>query len=156
MRGMSLPFFGCLYLNHRDGEMSYIDDESTASLLVGKTLECVEINEDEDEIYFCCTDGEAFRAYHMQDCCESVSVHDISGSLQDLIGSPIVEAEEIIDSENWPSDVPQSECRDDSFRWTTHRLKAASGVEVVVRWLGESNGYYSESVYFQRTHKRGQ
>lgn len=134
--------------------MSYIDDESTVSLLIGKTLECVEINEDQDEIYFCCTDGEAFRAYHMQDCCESVSVHDISGSLQDLIGSPIVESSATRDDENWPSDVEKSRWTE-SFTWTTHKLKAASGVEVVVRWLGESNGYYSESVYFQRTHKRG-
>lgn len=133
--------------------MSYIDDESTVSLLIGKTLECVEMNYDEDEIYFSCTDGEAFRSYHMQDCCESVSVHDISGSLQDLIGSPIVEAEEVIDSENWLSDDSRPS---ESFTWTTHKLKTASGVEVVVRWLGESNGYYSESVYFQRTHKRGQ
>ena len=135
--------------------MNYIDDESTVSLLIGKTLECVEINEDWDEIYFSCTEGEAFRAYHMQDCCEIVRVHDISGSLQGLIGSSIVEAEEVIDSENWPSDVPESEWTE-SFTWTTHRLKTASGIEVSVRWLGESNGYYSESVYFQRTHKRGQ
>ncbi len=133
--------------------MSYIDDESTASLLIGKTLECVEINECQDEIYFCCTDGEAFRAYHMQDCCERVSIHDTSVSLQDLIGSLIVESSATRDDENWPSDVEKSKWTE-SFTWTTHRLKSASGVEVVVRWLGESNGYYSESVYFQRTHKR--
>jgi hypothetical protein len=127
--------------------------DSTPSLLVGKTLESIEVNgQPGDEMLFVCTDGEAFRAYHMQDCCESVSIHDIKGMLCDLIGSPIVEASEESESDEWPADVEKPKCTE-SFTWTTHRFKTQAGAEVVVRWLGESNGYYGEGVYFQRTHK---
>ena len=119
------------------------------SLLVGKTLESVK--ETGEEMLFVCTDGDAFRAYHMQDCCESVAIHDITGEIQSLIGSPIVEATEDVTSEDWPNDVPTEYC--ESFTWTTHCFRTEAGNEVIVRWLGESNGYYGEDVHFGRTHK---
>ena len=126
-------------------------DECTPALLVGRTIEMIETNKENDEMLFVCADGEAFRAYHMQDCCESVAIHDIKGTLCDLIGQAIIEASADEDSDNWPDDVEKPKYLE-SFTWTTHRFKAANGVEIVVRWLGESNGYYGESVYFQRTH----
>lgn len=125
------------------------DRDSTPSLLVGKTLESVEVLD--DEMLFVCTDDEAFRAYHMQDCCETVKIHDIQGALSDLIGSPIIEAGEST-SHDWPDDVEPDPWAE-SFTWTTHRFKTRAGAEVVVRWLGESNGYYGEGVYFQRMQK---
>lgn len=131
--------------------MSYLGNDSTPALLVGRTLKSVEVNEERDEIRFTCADGEMFMAYHMQDCCESVEIHDITGSLQDLVGSPIVEATEEVDDENWPTDVERGRYVE-SFTWTTHRFRTEAGVVVVVRWLGESNGYYGEGVYFRRTH----
>jgi hypothetical protein len=127
-------------------------DYGDPSLLIGRTLESVEVRGDKEEMFFVCTDGEAFRAYHMQDCCESVSIHDVSGNPSDLVGSPVVEASEMT-SFDWPHDVLEPKYLPDSFTWTTHRFKTQSGVEVVVRWLGESNSYYGEGVYFQRTHK---
>jgi len=127
-------------------------EESTPGLLVGKTIERIETNKENDEMLFVCADGEAFRAYHMQDCCESVAIHDIKGMLCDLIGQEIAEASEEAESDGeWPSDVEKPRYVE-SYTWTTHRFKAANGAEVVVRWLGESNGYYGESVHFQRTH----
>lgn len=125
-------------------------DENDLRVLVGKTLQSVE--ETGEEMLFVCDDGDAFRAYHMQDCCESVAIHDIKGELQSLVGSPITEATEDATSDEWPADVPKPEyC--DSFTWTTHRFRTEAGSEVVVRWLGESNGYYGEDVHFGRTHK---
>ena len=126
--------------------------DSTPSLLIGRTLESITINEHRDEMLFACTDGEAFLAYHMQDCCESVAIHDIVGPLCGLIGSPIVEASEDSTSEEWPADVEKPGYTE-SFTWTTPRFKTQDGIEVTVRWLGESNGYYGEDVHFRRTHK---
>ena len=123
-------------------------DENDLGLLLGKTLESVE--ENGDEMLFLCADGDAFRAYHMQDCCESVVIHDITGDVQSLVGSPIVHATEDI-SDKWPEDVPRG--HSESFTWTTHHFRTETGSEVVVRWRGESNGYYGEDVHFGRTHK---
>jgi hypothetical protein len=37
--------------------------------------------------------------FHSQDCCESVSLDDISGELADLVNSPITKAEEVTSNE---------------------------------------------------------
>lgn len=52
-----------------------MNSENDIKLLIGKTIKTV--CQTSDEITFVCTDGCAFRAYHMQDCCENVSIHDI-------------------------------------------------------------------------------
>jgi len=40
------------------------------------------------------------------------------------------------------------EFQDDSFTWTFYNFQTAKG-HVTIRWYGESNGYYSESVEFE-------
>jgi hypothetical protein len=125
------------------------NDRATFSELVGKTL--AEINGAEagsDEVVFVSDSGERFKLYHSQGCCESVSVNDVEGDLADLIGSPILLAEEATSDEN-PEGTPRPEFQDDSFTWTFYRIATARGF-VVIRWYGESNGYYSESVDFER------
>ena len=97
-----------------------------------------------DEVTFTLNDGSIYKLYHSQDCCESVYVEDVVGDLSDLIGSPILEAEEVTSDEN-PIDVPKS--MQDSFTWTFYKLSTIKG-SVTIRWYGESNGYYSESVDF--------
>lgn len=126
-------------------------EEPTIALLIGRTLVRIDVNSAQDEMHFVCDDGETFVAYHAQDCCEKVGIHDIAGDLQSIIGWPIVEASHDEDSDEWPVDVEKPEFLE-SFTWTTHRLKAANGVTVVIRWLGRSNGFYGERVYFRRTH----
>lgn len=130
-----------------------MDEHIGLNLLVGRTLRSVIVNADRDRIIFACEDGEAFTAYHMQDCCESVTIHDIQGELDSLIGSKIVRTIESINDKNWPADVDLSvKTYSDSFTWTTHVIETASGASVAIRWYGASNGYYSESVHFGRTH----
>lgn len=60
--------------------------------MVGKTIESVE--EFGDSIIFNFSDGSAATSEHMQDCCESVSIDRTIGSVEDIIGKPILEAEE--------------------------------------------------------------
>jgi hypothetical protein len=114
--------------------------------LVGKTLVDIIGSVGAETISFKTEDGEEYIMNHHQDCCESVSVEDICGELSDLIGSPIIQADEETSGEN-PAGVEKE--YQDSFTWTFYRIATAKG-QVVIRWYGESNGYYSESVNFEK------
>lgn len=107
--------------------------------LVGKTLQNVIVSG--DTVDFVVSDTERYRLYHSQDCCEHVSVEDVNGEITDLIGSPILVAEE-----NTSRDEPACPSAE-SFTWTFYRIATVKGW-VVIRFYGESNGYYSESVDF--------
>lgn len=109
--------------------------------LKGKTLKSVIGIVGGDDIDFETTGGERYRLVHHQYCCESVTVEDICGDLQDLVGSPILIAEEAISDEH-PEDH-EAEEYEESFTWTFYRLST-------IRFYGSSNGYYSESVDFER------
>ena len=109
--------------------------------LVGLTLTSIEHAKGSDVVLFTSTDGRRFRAAHMQDCCERVQVEDVAGDLSDLIGSPIVMAEEATSTEGLPSDT-------DVAMWTFYKLATTKGY-VTIRWLGDSNGYYGVGVDFE-------
>ena len=101
----------------------------------------------DDEIFFITNEDRKFKLHHYQDCCESVDIEDICGDLGDLIGSPILVAEEVDNERDVnPEGVKIPEYQD-SFTWTFYKLDTAKG-GVTIRWYGESSGYYSESVDF--------
>lgn len=108
--------------------------------LLGLTLASIAGKAGDDEIVFKTVDDRTFKMFHSQDCCENVSVEDIVGDLGDLIGYTITEAEETNETAS-ASDVSES------GTWTFYKLGTVKG-RVTVRWLGASNGYYSESVDF--------
>ncbi|WP_442592537.1 DUF7448 domain-containing protein [Parapusillimonas sp. JC17] len=114
--------------------------------LLGLTLTGVERIGD-DEIKFTANDGRVFKLYHDQDCCESVYIESITGDLDRLIGHPITLAEEATSGENPPDAKPEIVKYQDCFTWTFYKLATIKGY-VDIRWYGESNGYYSESVDF--------
>lgn len=110
--------------------------------LIGHTFASVGGERGGDELRFTLPDGSGWRFYHSQDCCETVAIEDIIGDLSDLVGSPILEAEQV------SSDAEPAPESAESFTWTFYRFSTVKGT-VTVRWLGTSNGYYSESVSFE-------
>jgi len=125
--------------------------------LIGKVL--TEIKKTDDEIIFICNDDTSYKMYHNQDCCEQVSIEDIVGDLDDLIGTPILVAEENSSNEPTAEQIAEKEKEkleqgddyydyvDGSFTWTFYKFATINGY-VDIRWYGSSNGYYSESVDF--------
>jgi hypothetical protein len=113
------------------------------STLIGHTLVKVEGAEaGSGEIIFTSgSNGSKFKMYHRQDCCEGVSIESITGDITDLLDTPILVAEET-------SRDATSEETSESGTWTFYKLATVKGW-VDIRWLGTSNGYYSESVSFE-------
>ncbi len=123
--------------------------------LVGKTVEVIGQDSDgsdgNDRLVIRTTDGKVYIFTHQQDCCENVYIEDICGDLSDLLGSPLLQAEESsndYDESNPPPDFTPSyegQTFDGSEAWTFYKFATISG-SVTIRWCGSSNGYYSVSV----------
>ena len=87
-----------------------------------------------DELNFTMENGDVYSFYHDQDCCEHVVIEDICGDLEDLVGSPLTAYKS-----SKIGDVGESST------WTFYIFRTIKGT-VTVRWLGTSNGFYSEGV----------
>jgi hypothetical protein len=126
--------------------MGYYDNASVSDL-IGKTL--ISIRETGDnELIFVTDNGEKYRMYHSQSCCESVSIDDIVGDLSNLLNSPILMASEETNS-NENVEGAEKPYDAESFTWTFYKFATIKGY-VTIRWWGASNGYYSESVDFKK------
>ena len=125
--------------------MRYFDCETDVKEMLGKTLVKIDgMERDSEKIIFTCSDGTQYVMYHDQDCCEWVRIEEVIGNVTDLIGYPLMMSEDISETCEEPS-VDYS--MDDSHTWTWYKFATILGY-VTVRWLGESNGYYSEDVVF--------
>lgn len=118
---------------------------SNVNELLGRTL--TQIENSPYEIVFTTSAGEIYKMNHLQNCCEDVYVESIVGDLDDLIGEPILLAEEVISEDVNPEEVTAPEYQD-SFTWTFYKFATRKGY-VDIRWYGQSNGYYSERVSFE-------
>ena len=122
------------------------------SVLKGKTLTSItETKKGDDAIIFTCKDGSEYRMYHEQYCCENVEIEDVNGDLNDLVGTPILKAEEVSndDFEKAYKDGLSEDDYQESYTWTFYKFATVKGY-VDIRWFGQSNGYYSESVDFEK------
>jgi len=116
----------------------------TLQPIIGRVFTKVEVVESRhvkggDEVRLHHNGNSYFAMYHDQDCCEDVDLYDVVGDLEDLVGSPILMAEEVIDQTHPLNPAARH------FTWTFYRFATIKG-HVLLRWYGESNGYYSERV----------
>lgn len=119
--------------------------DAAFSDLVGKTIKEIRgAEEGSDEVMFVLDDGTEYRMHHHHHaCCECVYLVGVIGDITDIIGSPIVSAEEVSTSDGdrlWEYD---------GSLWPRYELDTAKG-GVTLRWYGSSNGYYSERVSFDK------
>jgi hypothetical protein len=119
--------------------MQYDDygDEVDLLTLKGKVItDVVGLKVSSDEVLIEFSDGTQVKMFHVQGCCESVYIEDVCGDVNDLIGSTIVHFEERTN---------EGDTEWGSFTHTFYDIQTTKGC-VNIRWNGESNGYYSESV----------
>lgn len=116
--------------------------------MLGKTINKIEgLTVGSDRVRFYATDGSIYMMWHSQDCCESVSIEDVIGTMEDLLDAPILMAEEVTPDE--PFDGSEKKDADYSHTWTFYKFATIKGY-VTVRWYGSSSGYYSERVDFEK------
>ena len=118
--------------------MSKIEFEHLKGAVIYNIYEGLSKHDNNDALYFDTSIGK-FIMTHYQDCCEGVGIEDIVGDPRDVCHTEILLAEEVTDGDYGP---------DWSQTWTYYKLATVLG-DLSIRWIGESNGYYSESVDFQ-------
>ena len=110
-----------------------------ANSLVGEVLTHIDIDESSDRILLTTQSGRQILIHHEQDCCESVSIEDTEGNWHSLLGKPLAEVSEEYGQIGNPPEYADS--------WTRTELTfKVDGATVINRWIGESNGYYSETI----------
>jgi hypothetical protein len=83
---------------------------------------------------------DCFVFYHDQSCCETVRLEDFDLEAEELEGAIVLDAYLETNSEDSTGiEYP------DSFTWSFYRIVTNKGA-LCMRWLGKSNGYYSEEV----------
>lgn len=115
-------------------------EELKKGISILKNRVITEYKKDGYSIMFQTRDGLRVLLHHVQECCESFHLEDITGDLDDLIGAPLLMIEESTNRNN-----SSTEYFDDSQTWTFYKLATSKGY-VTLRFIGSSNGYYSESV----------
>lgn len=120
----------------------YWGKEVEMNELVGKVIKEIKgLDVDSEEVRIFTDCGQEYMFCHSQDCCESVCLNDFEGDADDLIGALIVSAEN--NSSAGEGEKPDE--YSESWTWTFYKIETNKG-GIWMRWLGESNGYYSEDV----------
>lgn len=109
--------------------------------IIGKTIiSIIGMKQDSEKIIFELNNGEKWKMYNDQDCCENVWLEDINGDINVILNSPILRFDEKIEN---------NENASESGTFTFYTIATAKGY-LNLRWNGESNGYYSEGVDFEK------
>ena len=103
--------------------------------LKGVTITAV-VYKESDESLLIHLNTHVLEMIHHQDCCETVYLADVVGSFEDLIGYPLLEVSETIVNNGLIGESSTASY----YNFKT--IKAS----VQLRWVGESNSFYSETV----------
>jgi len=111
--------------------------------LKGKTITSIQgSNSDDSDTIITTSDGSIYTLTHLQDCCENVRVYGSVGNIDDVLNAEVIAAEDTNPMDN--PNAPDYKAWD-SATWTQFRIVTNKGT-FEIWWLGESNGYYSETV----------
>ena len=119
------------------------------NLKLKQIVEIDGLNVGSDTLTITLDDGTTIRMYHPQECCEHVRIVDTGDATrEDLVGGLLVEFYET-SSPNSNGDEEEESESDSSWgwvqQWTYYNIRTTKG-DCNLRWLGESNGYYSTGV----------
>ena len=123
-------YFDLIPYNH-EGHRYAVNFEQ----LTGMTITAV-VYKETNESLLIHLNTHVLEMIHHQDCCETVYLADVVGSFEDLIGYPLLEVSESSVNTN------SADMSSTATYYNFNTVKAS----VQLRWLGESNGYYSEAV----------
>ncbi len=99
--------------------------------IIGKTIAKISgMDKESVEVEIRFEDGAEITFWHEQECCEDVRLVDFE--CDTTPGAVIISAEGVED--RYAGDT-----------WTFYKIETTKG-EIWMRWMGESNGYYSEEV----------
>lgn len=116
-----------------------------SELFAGKIIKKIRgCEKHSDEVTIMFTDGTCLKFYHRQDCCETVLLEDFDTDPEYLINTNIISIEERMYSDSENAVKPLNNWAK-SYTWTFYIIKT-SKFTMWMRWYGESNGWYSETV----------
>lgn len=108
--------------------------------LIGEILTHIDTNGN-DEIVLTTQSGRRIKIYHSQNCCETVCIEDTVGDFEQLLFKPLI------------SITHEEECSNDQEYYEsctkTDITFKVNDATVISKWIGTSNGYYSESVHWE-------
>jgi len=123
-----------------------MDSHVQPETLIGEVLTSIDIDEREQKILLTTASGRLVMIHHYQECCESVEICGTDGAWRTLVGKPI---------ESVSVDEVDCDHEDDAdSRTRTNIAFRVDGATVISRWVGDSNGYYSESVDIKEVGRR--
>jgi len=129
--------------------MRWNGDDCDVSIMKNRVVKEI-IKKGDEELKFIMSDGDEYVMYHEQECRESVTIEDICGDLDDLLGVTLLMSEEARGETKSPEKAKGEDYgHEDSETWTFYKFRTIKG-DVTIRWYGSSNGYYSEWVDFKK------
>lgn len=116
------------------------------SILEGLIIKSIEgLEKESQEVIIHTKYGKAFKFYHDQDCCEEVYLSDFEADHDTFAGAKVISVEEVSRD---GADDPNCAIYCESYTWTFYKIETDKG-GLWMRWLGQSNGYYSEAMSFK-------